>query len=240
LKDQSVFAFELSEEYAIKGEEKEAPEVAAPPPAAGQIEASPDGSEDQEDDKVPTHLKLIHEALLNKPGADDTELELAHIPGQEEIDEELMLKLELEKLKTGEDAISFFAKNGSQTPIKFVYCNRAQAGETFEPYELDVVPEDKIDPEYFTISATGVVHVCPGQPCEYMSLADWMNEWLMFSVLSAMNFWKFYIHRKVFSRWHRNSRYATYCHYRSRLARSLFLAKPLFVQPLLKIHAICY
>ena len=34
---------------------------------------------------------------------------------------------------------------------------------------FQVIPEDKRNPEYFTISATGVVHICPGQPCEYMS-----------------------------------------------------------------------
>ena len=45
-------------------------------------------------------------------GVEEPELEFAHLPGHEEIDEEEMLKMELEKLKTGEDAIAFFAKNG--------------------------------------------------------------------------------------------------------------------------------
>lgn len=30
------------------------------------------------------------------------------------------------QLKTGEDAIMFFARYGNSTPIKFVYCNRTK------------------------------------------------------------------------------------------------------------------
>ena len=148
------------------------------------------------------------------------------LPGHEEIDDEQLLAMELEKMKNGEDAIAFFAKNGAQTSCKFVYCNRTER-EDFAPYELEVVPEDRRNPEYFTISATGVVHVCPGQPCEYMSLAEWMHQSLMYSVLTSMNFFKFYLNRKVFARWSQNSRYATYCHNRKKLSRRLFLAKPL-------------
>ena len=50
--------------------------------------------------------------LALQAGVEEPELEFAHLPGHEEIDEEEMLKMELEKLKTGEDAIAFFAKNG--------------------------------------------------------------------------------------------------------------------------------
>merc|ERR1740129_1061794 len=85
--------------------------------------------------------------------------------------------------------------------------------------------------EHFTISATGVVYVCPGQQSEWMSLGDWMHQCLMYSVLTSMNFFKLYIHGKVFSRWRLHTRYPVYCHHRARLTRRLFLAKPCFVEP---------
>ena len=36
--------------------------------------------------------------------------------------EEDLLEREMRLIKTGEDAISFFAKHGNQTDLKFVYC----------------------------------------------------------------------------------------------------------------------
>jgi dynein heavy chain len=44
-------------------------------------------------------------------------------------------------IKTGEDAISFFAKYGNTTPIKFINCirNDTNPEELFKPYELKVI-----------------------------------------------------------------------------------------------------
>lgn len=169
----------------------------------------------------------------------------------EEWDEEAMLKRELAKLHTGEDVIAFFAKNGSNSSVKFVYCKRKEHVDPteFRPYDLEVISElmegstvstaAKLG-EHFTISATGVVHVCPGQQSEHMSLGDWMHQCLMYNVLTSMNFFKYYIHGKVFGRWKQHSRFTTYCHARKLLVRRLFLSKPLFVNPLVKIQSLMH
>ena len=93
------------------------------------------------------------------------------------MDRESFIFKELKKIITGEDAISFFAKNGNTTPVKFLYCNKAMSNsKDFRPYDLIVVPEKEIHPEYFTISAQGVVHVMPktgeGSVTTFYSLAD--------------------------------------------------------------------
>ena len=50
-------------------------------------------------------------------------------------------------------------------PVKFVHLNRVPCRwYEFRPYDLVVVPEHKVDPEHFTMSPKGVVHVWPGQP----------------------------------------------------------------------------
>jgi len=44
-------------------------------------------------------------------------------------------------IKSGEQAISFFAKYGSNMPIKFLNCNRKMVGPSdFRPYDLVVTP----------------------------------------------------------------------------------------------------
>jgi dynein heavy chain len=73
------------------------------------------------------------------------------------------VKKKLKEIKTGEDAISFFAKYGNTTPIKFIHCIRAPTPkEVFKPYQLSVLPRQEREPNltnYYTISASGIVNV---------------------------------------------------------------------------------
>ncbi|OMJ81043.1 hypothetical protein SteCoe_18549 [Stentor coeruleus] len=161
------------------------------------------------------------------------------------VDRESMIFKELKKIITGEDAISFFAKNGNTTPVKFLYCNKASANsKIFRPYDLVVVPEKEIHPEYFTISAQGVVHVMPktseGSVTTFYSLADWMHQSKLFNLLTSMKFFKHYLNGKVFSLWRGNVRYNHYCATRNRLKRNLFHAKPVFIESLPKINELLY
>ena len=52
-------------------------------------------------------------------------------------------KEEMKKMNFGEDAISFFAKYGNTTPIKFIYCERAinKDPSIFKPYDLVVIAD---------------------------------------------------------------------------------------------------
>jgi dynein heavy chain len=45
----------------------------------------------------------------------------------------------LNSIRTGEDAISFFAKYGNTTPIKFINCVQKIDPDRFRPYDLKVV-----------------------------------------------------------------------------------------------------
>ena len=90
------------------------------------------------------------------------------------------------KLKTGDEAANFFARNGNHTPVKFVYLNRARTGDAFRPYDLSVVSREQVDAEYFTMSACGVVHVfASGLPSEFVLLSTWMQQSTFFNVPSA-------------------------------------------------------
>ena len=67
-------------------------------------------------------------------------------------DEYLFTRKMLARLKTGDDAMSFFAQHGSKTALKMVHLNRAPQGRRFRPYDVVVVAPSQIDPEHFTMS----------------------------------------------------------------------------------------
>lgn len=70
----------------------------------------------------------------------------------------------LKTIKTGDVAISFFAKYGNTTPIKFINCIQKINKEVFRPYDLEVITSNENQKEsafdeYYTISAHGIVKV---------------------------------------------------------------------------------
>jgi len=148
---------------------------------------------------------------------------------------------ELSKVKTGEDAIAFFAKKGNQSPVKFVHCVKTpDTGKLFRPYDLVVVPETEIRQDYYTISAQGVVHIHPEVATTFYSLADWMHQSKMFNLLTNMSFFRHYLTGKMFKYWRGNVRYRLFCSTRKRLVRQLFHAKPAFSPALLEANGLLF
>lgn len=141
-------------------------------------------------------------------------------------------------LKTGEEAIAFFARNGSDSEIKFVHLNRARTGIAFRPYDLVVVDQGDIDCEHFTMSSSGLVHVSPGNPSEFIALAEWMRQSTLFNVLTSLRFFKHYLVSKSFSLWCANVRFKLYCRQRKKLKAKLYLAKESFCVPLLQVKRV--
>jgi hypothetical protein len=137
---------------------------------------------------------------------------------------------ELSALKTGEDAIRYFARHGSNSKVKVLHCNRCLPDSQGKngPYSLTVTPEDQVEPEHFTISQNGVLHVCPGQMSECTPLSTWMQHSLTYDMLISMPFVKHYCKRKNFAAWSANVRYEMFCRRRQQLSRTCWFAKPPF------------
>mmetsp|Transcript_39288 Transcript_39288/g.61234 ORF Transcript_39288/g.61234 Transcript_39288/m.61234 type:complete len:843 (-) Transcript_39288:165-2693(-) len=152
-------------------------------------------------------------------------------------DDNTRLQQELAQIRNGDDAVKYFARHGHNSKIKVLYCNRLPVEEATEtsPFSLVVVPEHKVKPEHFTISANGVFHVCPGEMSECIPLSEWMHHGIMSSVLRAMPFFKLYAFRKNFHFWRSGARHEAFCRQRQQLSRKCFFAKPLFVKPLAKM-----
>ena len=156
-------------------------------------------------------------------------------------------------LHTSDDAIAYFSRMGSSSPVKFLYANRAFPTSTtttasyalpYRPYDLIVVDRKYIYPtEYFTISAHGIVQLSSPnggaggvEETESTSLSDWVHQSSMFTLLRSIRFFKHFLLAKLFRLWARNVRYAIYCKQRRRLASSLFLARPSFCSALMEIN----
>ena len=163
----------------------------------------------------------------------------------------------LNTIRTGENAISFFAKYGNTTPIKFINCVRkVQEDPTiFRPYDLvktafkENQKEQALD-EYYTISANGIVHVWTEKgkkkasggdtSTEVISLSDWMHESTMFNIITNIQFFKNYVIAKIFNLWKANVNYRIYCRTRQQLIHECFITKPAFANHLLEINRLMF
>ena len=137
---------------------------------------------------------------------------------------------EAQTLRTGEDAAAFFLKHGAACPVKFLYALRKWPieGDVFRPYELVIVPFTAVADEYFTISASGVVFISPGEPSEFLSLSEWMRDHAAFNICTGMRFFKYFLRLKMFQVWRQNVRFNRYCKQRFNVRNRLFSWKLAF------------
>ncbi len=128
-------------------------------------------------------------------------------------------------IKTSDDAINFFARFGSETPVKFVHLIEEKDPKIYSPYELKVTNLHDSTVEHYTMSSAGIVHVCPGQPSECTPLSAWMRQGMNFKILRNIPFYKYYLHRKAFTIWKENVRFLQFSKQRKKLVDRLFYAR---------------
>ncbi|XP_038044677.1 dynein heavy chain domain-containing protein 1-like [Patiria miniata] len=136
---------------------------------------------------------------------------------------------------TGKEAVELFGKGRHLGKAKFVYLNKAP-NRHFQPYDLVAVPKHKADPtEHWIVSCFGIMHKVKGQTSESMSLYDWHREAILWSTLTKMPFFKYFLIRKAFHRWRSNKKFLEYSSIRRRIQQSLLPAVPLFGAALLQV-----
>ncbi|KAG2451278.1 hypothetical protein HYH02_003884 [Chlamydomonas schloesseri] len=188
-------------------------------PARSDLSSDPSEDVDMEESELPAE----EEEVLEGPKVDerDAGYDPDMIPG----------------INTGDDVVEFYGKFGQDSPVKFFYCNRAPEGMRFRPYDLLVVRRQKIGPEYFTVSATGVMRIKRGVQAEFTPLAEWVREKTLFDLISAIGFFRNYLTGRCFRRWLKAVRQKNFNKVRSKIQESLFLAKPTFCPHLVEIFA---
>ncbi|XP_022079964.1 dynein heavy chain domain-containing protein 1-like [Acanthaster planci] len=136
---------------------------------------------------------------------------------------------------TGKEAVELFGKGRHLGQAKFVYLNKAP-NRHFRPYDLVAVPKHKADPnEHWIVSCFGIMHKVKGQTAESMSLYDWHREAVLWSTLTKMPFFKYFLIRKAFHRWLSNKKFLEYSKIRHHVQQSLLLAVPVFGAALLQV-----
>jgi dynein heavy chain len=142
--------------------------------------------------------------------------------------------------KTGDEAVEFFGRTGEDSEVKVIFLNRAPQHLIFRPYDLVTVDRTEIDPEHFTMSASGVVHIQPNQPSQFTPLGQWWRRSSLFNTLRSIPFFKNFLKAKTSQLWHQNVRFRKYSQIRKKLIKKLFLAKRAFCSTLLELNKQCY
>ena len=128
-------------------------------------------------------------------------------------------------IQTSDDAINFFARFGSETPVKFIHLVQDRNPKVYSPYDLVAAKEKDHEGEYYTMSPMGIVHVCPGEVSECTTLSAWMRQGMMFKILRNIPFYKYYLHRKTFTVWRENVRFLFFAKQRRKLVDRMFFAR---------------
>ena len=149
-----------------------------------------------------------------------------------------------ELIKTSEDIVEYYVRNGLGAPIKVFYCVAAPTTNTgYTPYDLVVVPKEHVenkDVEHYTVTSSGATLVhAGGAGGEFTPLGDWMRDASVFSLMRQMRFFREYLIKKAFNFWRGNVRYKMYALVRAKIERKLARARRKFVPAVVEIGALC-
>lgn len=128
-------------------------------------------------------------------------------------------------IKTSDDAINFFARFGSETPVKFIDLVQNTDEKVYSPYDLVVTKLSDPMVEHYTMSPAGIVHICPGEPSQCTPLSAYMRQGMMFKILRNIPFYKYFLQRKTINIWKDNVRYLLFSKQRKKLVDRLFYAR---------------
>ena len=147
--------------------------------------------------------------------------------------EQETLEYAMSQIHSVEDAIAYFAKNGSKAPIKYIHCvpARSMSISSFRPYELHVTSNGPGSPTlhpYSTVTATGIIQMISPGECDFISLPDFMHEAVTFKILRAMRFFRQFLARKVMIRLHSQSKRKRFGRRRDELAEKLLFVREPF------------
>ena len=112
----------------------------------------------------------------------------------------------------------------------------------FNPYNLVVVTREDLNAHYhehWTLSLSGLVHVSPPKPSNFIPLAEWIRKSTLYNVLRNINYFKRFSDTKLFRIWFHNVKYRTYLNQRGKLFKQLYLARPSFASTLLEVSGQC-
>ncbi|XP_059188998.1 dynein heavy chain domain-containing protein 1 isoform X2 [Centropristis striata] len=138
---------------------------------------------------------------------------------------------------TGTEVVQIFAKKRDLGELQFYYLKEVD-GDSYRPYDLQVVHYSEAGPEHYIFSPNSVLHVTERGYGGVVSLPEWFRESLSWKALQEIQFFRDFRLRKAFTRWHRNVRKIFFNRKCKDLQDLLFIAVPQFRKALYLIIGI--
>ncbi|XP_067287609.1 dynein heavy chain domain-containing protein 1 [Pseudorasbora parva] len=135
---------------------------------------------------------------------------------------------------TGTEVVDILAKKKHLGEREFYYLKASEDGP-YRPYDLRVVPQSAAGTDYYIFSPTTVIHMEDGFCVELWTLAEWYRESVLCEALRDLPFFRDYLLRKTFKRWHRNVHKVTVERRIDFLPSQLLTGVPQFRDALLQI-----
>ena len=139
--------------------------------------------------------------------------------------------------KTGREVVESFIKGRFLGEVKFAFLNVAPSVR-YDPYNLVVVPEEKLNPEHYVISSHCILYVNPNGPSESQSLADWYREACLFKAITNIGFYKNFLVTKMFRKWKVIKKFSQFLKLEVEIEKSLISNVPSFGSALLRISSL--
>ncbi|XP_048217210.1 dynein heavy chain domain-containing protein 1 [Perognathus longimembris pacificus] len=103
----------------------------------------------------------------------------------------------------GSQAMAIMKTEKYLRTMHFLYLNVAP-NRHFKPYDLIVVPQNKVNPEHYIFSPFGVLYVHPLDGSEAMTLGTWHRHSVLWQRLQFIPFFKYCLLRKAIACWKKN------------------------------------
>ncbi|KAM4595719.1 dynein heavy chain domain-containing protein 1 [Fundulus diaphanus] len=126
---------------------------------------------------------------------------------------------------TGTEVVLMFAEKSNTEELFYL---KEVEKDARRPYDLQVVHALDAGPEHYIFSPNSVLHVTATGFGGVVSLAEWYREYVLWTALQEIHFFKNFRLRKAFSCWHKTVRVIHFQHKCDKLEDLLLVAVPQF------------
>ncbi|XP_041837723.1 dynein heavy chain domain-containing protein 1 isoform X4 [Melanotaenia boesemani] len=128
---------------------------------------------------------------------------------------------------TGTEVVEMFAQKRDPGDLEFYYL-KERDGDTYRPYDLQVISSSDAGSEHYIFSPDTVLHVTKTGFGGLVSLAEWNREYVLWTALQKIPFFRDFRPRKAFAWWQKNVHMILFNRRCKNLQDMLLLAVPQF------------
>lgn len=127
------------------------------------------------------------------------------------------------------------ARRLRQGDLDFFYLNKVEAFPHWDPYDgWEVVTKGSARPEHLMMAHSGVAHMIPGSPTEFVPIDVWAAHRDAYHMIRKLRFFRDFRRRKALLGWVSGHRRMKFNRARDRISAELFTAQPVFGQALVR------